>query len=229
MVEYQRVIVLRAVYDDSDLMTDYYHPDHSLEEWYVCDLKGKRVTESKLKKGLVKLPGWLQAFKWCYRRGEDYSMSDHPYGQLRADEGTSFAYGNSWGDTRLVRFILTATSLGIYEMNSSKDKPIPKSREEFQKLLDYESIERQESRVRQVKALQKIQPKIIEESHAIIDGQGFRVLTAEEKASRIEEFLEESARTVREEEGKLKELRAKLRQVIPNRSSEGSDDPFNDI
>jgi len=210
VVEYQRVIVLRAVYDDSDSMTDYYHPDHSLEEWYVCDLQGKRVTEPKLRKALVKLPGWLQAFKWYYRRGEDYSMSDHPYGQLRADEETGFAYENSWGETRLVRFILTATSLKIYEMNNSLDKTMPESREEFQKLLDSKTIERQERMVEQVKALHEVQPKIIEESHAVIDGRGFRVLTIEEKASRIEEFLEENARTVREEEAKLKELRERL-------------------
>jgi len=122
------IITLEAVYDNSDIMTDYFDSDHGIEEWYVCDLQGKVVTEGKLRRAVRLLPEWLQNFNWAFRKGEKYSMSDHPYGQLRVDSGTELRFPCSGGmreRSSPVRFILTACTRSIFEMNDRVDVPIP--------------------------------------------------------------------------------------------------------
>ena len=187
------IIVLKAVFDDSDMMTDYFNSDRPFGEWYVCDLEGKRVTQGKLRKALKRLPEWLKAFKWTFRKGEKYSMSDHYYGQLRADEGTGleikgeFTYSHY---DKPVRFILTATYLETFQMNDSVENPIPETFEEMKRLIEEKQRKWREQRQRAKEHLKKVMPKIIQDSHAIIDGKGFRVLTQEEKDQMIAKYKE---------------------------------------
>jgi len=187
------MVELRAVYDDSDGMTDYFAPNMSLEEWYVCDLKG-RVTEGKLRKALNLLPAWLQTFVWTFRKGEKYSFSDHPYGQLMVNQGVDitldgkYMYGKM---DRSLRFILTASTKSIFTMNDSLDNPIPDSREALIQVVDAWKQRRDETRRIASENMRKNTPKMIQESHAIIDGKGFRELTQEDKDELIEKAKQE--------------------------------------
>jgi len=133
------IIVLEIVYDNSDIRSDYFDSDHPIQRWYVCDVQGKVVCESKLRRAVMKLPDWLRNFNWTYRRGEKYSMSDHPYGQLRVDEGTGLRYPCSHGfdsDTSPVGFILTTTWRDHFEMNDRVDVPIPPTPEAMRAFVE---------------------------------------------------------------------------------------------
>jgi len=141
------IITLEAVYDNSDIMTDYFDRDHGIEEWYVCDLQGKVVTEAKLRRAVFRLPMWLRNFNWTYQRGEKYSMSDHPYGQLRVDSGTDLRFpcsGGFGGGTSPVGFILTSCTRRIFEMNDRVDNPIPQTFEAMKALIESRIKEREE-------------------------------------------------------------------------------------
>lgn len=136
-----RIISLEAVYNNSDLITDYFDGNARLKEWYVEDFNGKKITEAVLRKSLKQLPKWLQEQEWSYQKGEKYSMSDHPYGQLECGlfgewwkvQKASVTTVNSIGDTVPVRFILTLGYLDLFTMNNKKE-PIP-TRAEFEALL----------------------------------------------------------------------------------------------
>jgi len=187
-VKLTKIIVLEAVFDDSDMQSDYFHRDCPLETWYVCDLEGIKVTEAKLVKALRLLPAWLRNYSWRLRKGEDYSMSDHPYHQLRVDTGVGVAILNNWGRRTGLGFILTVTSLRIFEMNHQKDYGIPKTFEDFKYLVSSREREHQERKAKLIEETAKATPKIIQESTAIIDAKGFRILTQEEKDKMIEDF-----------------------------------------
>ena len=118
--EKKRIITIEAVYDNSDLITDYFDNNARLREWYVEDFNGKIVTESKLRKSISKLPKWLQDQTWTFQKGEKYSMSDHPYGQLECT--TNLVTENGISHTVAVRFIVTLGWLDLFQMNNSIDK-----------------------------------------------------------------------------------------------------------
>jgi hypothetical protein len=186
------MIVLRAVFDDSDPMADYYHPDRAIFEWYVCDLEGKMVTEAKLRRALKKLPEWLQGLNWKYQKPAKYSMSNHYFGQLRADEGVGLTvkgeHTYSHCDKPL-RFILTACSKGIFTINNSLNQQIPQSKELLSQMLEAKqqvwSLRNKQTK----EAMEQTVPKIIQESIAIIDEKGFHYLTQEEKCEQTQRFL----------------------------------------
>jgi len=166
------IITLEAVYDNSDIMTDYFDSDHGIEEWYVCDLQGKVVTESKLRRAVRLLPEWLQNFNWAFRRGEKYSMSDHPYGQLRVDSGTELSFPCSrafGGDSSPVRFILTACTRSIFEMNDRVDVPIPPTPEAMRAFIDSKIKEREE-RMEKYKAAREQAKQELQGAKEIVPG-----------------------------------------------------------
>ena len=126
----EHIITLEAVYDSSDLSSDYYSPDTPIKEWFVCEIGTKRVTEEVLRQASRLLPLWLQSKAWSYSRGEKYSMSDHPYGQLRIEQGLGIRYFNH-GQPKNVALILSATTWSIFRMNHKADEEIPWSAEDF--------------------------------------------------------------------------------------------------
>jgi len=141
------IITLEAVYDNSDIMTDYFDRDYPIQRWYVCDVQGKVITESKLRRALRLLPEWLQKFNWTFLRGEKYSISDHPYGQLRVDHGTDLRFpcsGGMGGGMSTVGFILTACTRRIFEMNDRVDNPIPPTYEAMKAFIDSKIKEREQ-------------------------------------------------------------------------------------
>lgn len=173
---YKQIVVLRAVYDDSDIQTDYFNRDRNLDEWFVAHLEGSRVTESKLRRALELLPSWLREFDWTFRKGEKYSMSDHYYGQLRVDKGVGLTVKSSWGREASLGFILTVTSLRVFEMNRKIDTPIPQSLEEIQKLIERKQKEAEERREKAKKRMEENRAQIEAQAHAVIDEKGFRIL-----------------------------------------------------
>jgi len=133
------IIVLEVVYDGSDIMTDYWNPDAPIERWYVCEVQGKAVTEAKMRRALMKLPEWLQKLNWKYRKGEKYSMSDHPYGQLRVDEGTGMRFpcgGTMREGSSPVSYILDTTWEDIFKMNDKLENPIPPTPEAMKAFVE---------------------------------------------------------------------------------------------
>jgi hypothetical protein len=45
---YKRAIILKAVFDDSDPMTDYWYPDRTIFEWIILPIeKSEKITEGK--------------------------------------------------------------------------------------------------------------------------------------------------------------------------------------
>jgi hypothetical protein len=137
------MFVLEAVYDNSDMMTDYFSPDAPIGEWFVHPLQGKVVNEAKLRRVLGALPEWLQSYNWTYRKGEKYSMSNHPYGELRVDS-TDLRFPCSAGGTSSVSFILGVTWQDNFKMNHSLTDPIPESFEAMKAFIDSKIREREE-------------------------------------------------------------------------------------
>lgn len=127
----EQIITLEAVYDSSDLSSDYYSPDTPIKEWFVAEIGTKRVTEEVLRQAAKLLPLWLQQRDWSYRKGEKYSMSDHPYGQLRIDEGLGIRYFNH-GKPKNIALILSATTWSIFRMNHDEYEEIPCNAQEFE-------------------------------------------------------------------------------------------------
>ena len=207
LTEYTKVIVLEAVFDDSDLQTDYWAPDRTLERWYVCDLPGKIVTETKLRMAVAQLPTWLQALTWTFVKGEKYSMSHHYYGQLRAGQnfGLEIEHLASYPcGKRGIEFVLDITHLDTFTMNDTKDKPLPASPDEIQKLIDDKEAKElawrndPERKLRAAKA----HADTIAQSTAVIDGRGFHVYTEQEKKEEIAKVVQKFAPTINEVEQK---------------------------
>jgi hypothetical protein len=142
------IIILEAVYDDSDIRTDYFSPDAPIGKWFVCPLKGKVVNEAKLREALRALPDWLQRDtlwphdRWIYRKGEKYSMSDHPYGQLRVT--TDLRFPCSAGGTSTVSLILGVTWKDLFKSNYSMTDPIPESFDAMKAFVEKKIREREE-------------------------------------------------------------------------------------
>lgn len=203
MTDYKRIIYLEAVFDDSDIMTDYFNRDRPMFEWYICDLEGKRVTEGKLRRALKHLPEWLRAYEWKFRKGEVYSMSDHCYGQLRVDQGVGLTVRgeHTYGHTDSpLRFIITVTSVSCFEMNHSLEDQIPETKQVLSEMLEAKQEEWTLRRKEQKEAIKKAHIETIKTSHAVIDGKGFRVLTEEEKKKQIENYLKQAR--IKEEQKK---------------------------
>ena len=173
---YKLVYVLRATFDDSDIMTDYFNRDRSLDEWFVAQFEGTRVTESKLRRALQQLPSWLREYDWTFQKGEKYSMSDVYYGQLRVDKGVGLTVKNSWNRESSLGFILTVTSLRVFEMNRKIDIPIPQSIDEIKELIERKQRESEECRAEAKKRMEESRAKIEAQAHAVIDEKGFRIL-----------------------------------------------------
>jgi hypothetical protein len=129
----EKIITLEAVYDNSDLMTDYFDHDSGLFEWFVTDMTGAKITEAKLRSALSKLPEWLRTFNWILQKGERYSMSDHPYHQLRADTNTglTFLKNPQIEERKAVRFILSVSHKDIFLMNHKLETSIPQTLDEI--------------------------------------------------------------------------------------------------
>lgn len=198
MTEYLKVIVLEAVFDDSDIQTDYFARDRPLEKWYVCELEGKIVTEPKLRRAIEKLPAWLQALTWSFQKGEKYSMSDHYYGQLRAGQsfGLEIEHLASYPcGKRGIEFLLSVTHLSTFEMNDTKDKPLPASPDEIKKLIDEKEAKELAWRNDPERKLRvaKAHADTIANSTAVIDGRGFHVLTEQEKKEEIAKVMQKVA------------------------------------
>lgn len=185
-----KIIVLEAVYNNSDLMSDYFDSDHRLEEWYVCDLEGKAVTEAKLRRALQHLPKWLRQFNWStYQKGENYSMSDHPHGQLRADEGTGLTTKNALKETVSIRFILTVSYSDIFSWNHKLDDPIPETLEAFKTLIQQrdQETQRREQELKPIR--EEAMRKVVEEATAVIDREGFRILKHETRQVNLTPYI----------------------------------------
>jgi len=163
------IITLEAVYDNSDLRSDYFDRDHGIEEWYVCDLPGKVVTESKLRRAVRLLPEWLQTFNWAFQKGEKYSMSDHPYGQLRADYECGLRFPTTDGGSSFVRFIITACTRSIFEMNDRVDVPIPPTFEAMKAFVESKIREREE-RMEKYKAAREQAKQELQGAKEIVPG-----------------------------------------------------------
>jgi len=203
-----RIVVLEAVFDDSDIMTDYFHRDRPLKEWFVCELEGKVVTEAKLRKALTKLPAWLQAYKWTYQKPEKYSMSDHYYGQLRMDEGTGLTVSKPLtysSETRGVGFILSTTScVDTWKVNHDQNEPLPQSIEEIRRFIE-EKQRKEEERLNDPERklrIAKAHADTIANATAVIDGRGFHVYTEQEKKEEIAKTVQKYAPAINQVEQK---------------------------
>lgn len=197
LVENSRMIVLKIAYDDSDLMTDYFSRDRPFEEYMLTPLDGKVITEAKLRQALKFLPEWIRNNDWKFQKGEKYSMSDHPYGQLRVDTGIGATIkSQSSGCEVGMCFIVTATYLSTFEMNHSVDKKIPESLDILKAQIKAKQEAEEKRREEMKPKIVEAEIKTIESSHAVIDGQGFRVLTPqlkkELKQKVINDFLAEN-------------------------------------
>ena len=167
------IIVLKAVYDNSDFYTDYYCPSQCLNEWFICEMEGKRRTEGKLWKALKLLPEWLKRLTWEYYKGEKFVGARFFYPTLSAKEDLGLKVKNDWGYTVRVRLHITFSSRYWFEANHGINAKIPQSLEEFKQFIE-DWIRRREEKRRQTKEkVAEAMIKTIESSHAIIDGRGF--------------------------------------------------------
>ncbi len=189
----KRIVTLELVYDDSDGMTDYYHPDRTYETWVVCKYQGKRITEPRLRDAIKHLPAWIQALNWTWQKGEPYSMSHHPRGQLRVDGGidselTVKAYGGRSG----MGFLLGTDWLnGLFKANYpnwGSNKP-PASLDELKATVkEKETIRNKPPTIQEQEKRLEGHIREIQSSHAVIGAQGFQVMTEELKAVEIDKL-----------------------------------------
>ena len=198
MTEYTKVIVLEAVFDDSDIQTDYFARDRPLEKWFVTTLEGKIVNEQKLRRAVLLLPSWLQALTWSFQKGEKYSMSDHYYGQLRAGQnfGLDIEHLASYPcGKRGIEFLLSVEHLSTFTMNDKVEIPLPASPDEIKKLIDEKEAKELAWRNDPERKLRiaKGEADTIANSTAVIDGRGFHVLTEQEKKEEIAKVMQKVA------------------------------------
>lgn len=138
-MEYRRIIILRIVYDNSDLQTDYFDNNHPLYDFYVKEMSGKRRTIGKLRRALKLLPELIQRLDW---ENDKTSYGKRFLTSSRVGDKTIKVYrGNSsplW--FTLEYYGLSKDSAFIthnkYERRFSRDK-IPRSLKEFNYLADF--------------------------------------------------------------------------------------------
>lgn len=205
--EYKKIVKLEAVYDNSDIMTDYFARDTPYEQWKICDLDGDRVTEQKLRDALKKCPQWIQALEWTFERGEKYSMSDHPYGQLRHDHSTGVEIRNGYGGgDRPVTLLISISHLWNNAEKSDLDTSIPATIEELRAYIEGKQ-DRKEQEAKALKPQSRENAlKSIQNSQAsyVIDEKGFHPYTQEDKNREIAKLQEEWAREDRQEAEEIK-------------------------
>ena len=133
---YKRAIVLKAVFDDSDPMTDYWHPDKTIFEWEIFPIDVKeRITKNKLLKALRLLPEWLrEKFLWTYVKPEKYAWSPNYYGQLRTVTITGLYVPSKYTYSKSDKPIEFVITVSVFE--EDEKTPIPKSYEEMKELLN---------------------------------------------------------------------------------------------
>jgi len=194
MSENTRIYILRLCYDDSDSMTDYYSPRAWFFSWFVAKFEGKLVTESKLRRALKSCPAWIQKLKWEYKK----TWWKKPFiqsGSMKDDKDDQGIFSRNGKLTqshyeKAYFFCLEETiDNSLFKSNNPDARqPIPQT---FEELYDFVRNKEQErlNHWAKVKEKQKaIMPKVIRESHAVIDGQGFRVLTDLDKEAMIRAF-----------------------------------------
>ena len=185
-MEYEKCIVLEAVYNDSEPQTDYFHRDARLKEWFIAKLEGKKVTEAKLRKALKTLPKWLQEYDWRWEKGEKYSMSDHYYGQLRMDRNTGVYVKKTYGGKAHVRFLLKVSYISKDEMENPEQPP--QSLEEVRRFIEERERKQELKALEMREKAEEAQAEVFKEAVAIIDGNGFHVLTEEDKKEMIQKW-----------------------------------------
>ncbi len=152
--------------------------------------------EPKLRQALRSLPPWMQALNWTWQKGEPYSMSHHPRGQLRVDGGldpelTVKAYGGQSG----MGFILgTGWLNGLFKANHpnwESEKP-PATLDELKaRVKEKESILNKPPTIQEQEKRLEGHIRDIQSSHAVIGAQGFQVMTEELKTLEIEKLRKE--------------------------------------
>lgn len=188
MSEYKKYFVLRVLYNNSDMMTDYYEPRRTLKEWILWPMPGKIVTENKLRRLLKDLPPWLRALKWEYIKAARGSMCYPVYGSL--DSGglgltvPTYNYGTSG-----VWMTLTVTTGRDPELSTD----IPANLEAIRKIVDERNRKEREDReyysspeYKSIQARREVQS--ILNSHAVIGAKGLEVLTPGKKIEKLREI-----------------------------------------
>jgi len=164
-----RKFILRLCYDDSDPMTDYYHPRATFMEWLICDYEGRRTTESKLRRALSRCPEWIRKLTFKYKK----TYYDKPYLESEPIGLTKTrTYG---GYERPFFFIVEDTPL------FSDEGEIPKSIEELKGIVERREREQELKEIQMRERIAKAHADIIKNATAIIDAKGFRILTEQEK------------------------------------------------
>lgn len=173
-MEYQKVIVLEAVYNNSDSQSDYFDRNATLKEWAIELLPGKVVTEAKLRDAVARLPGGFPQLKWTFEKGEQYSMSDHPYGTLESEPLHALRVKATVGDS-CIRLRVTMSHLS--------DKSIKEKGEPFNYAALKAAVDARIQRDQEWEAERKTdaykermraqQIADILRSSAVIDGRGF--------------------------------------------------------
>ncbi|MEM2905054.1 MAG: hypothetical protein QW587_04865 [Candidatus Bathyarchaeia archaeon] len=177
------IIVLRAVFSNSDSQRDYYDPDRTLAEWRITELKAGRVTEALLRGALRLLPGWMQALRWTYRKR---TASNHYYGQLRVEEGLGLTVRNEWGDRVGVGLILEP---GYSRLNPELKPRPPRSLKALNRVIRLYEREAEERERKAREAQSRIMPELIRSATAILDEGGLRVLTRREKEDMARKYI----------------------------------------
>ena len=184
----QRNLVLRAVYNNSDSMTDYYHPDAWFECWYIADMPGKRVSERKLRNAAAILPSWIRDLGFEYERD---------YGRYRLRSGfiPDAAMDIYGGGQRGIQFLVEDSYDSSLDRANGFYKPIPESHEAFMELVEARALKRKADRMEAdshtAKSRRTVsQIKTIMSATAIFDGNGFEVQTPETRVRRILELEE---------------------------------------
>lgn len=173
-MEYQKVIVLEAVYDNSDSQTDYFDGNSRLKEWPLEPLVGKVVTEKKLRDAVARLPGGFPRLRWTFEKGEQYSMSDHPYGSLESEPLHALRVKATVGYS-CIRLRVTMTHLSE---QSTKEKGEPFNYAALKRAVDARNEKDREGEAYRKTGAYKQQQreqelKLIQGSSAVIDGRGF--------------------------------------------------------
>jgi len=206
-----KVIVLEAVYNNSESMVDYFDRYAGLKEWFVCELEGKMVTEAKLRRALRQLPEWLQNLKWDFEKGEKYSMSEHYYGQL-VSSSTDIPVKKIYGGESNLFFLLRVTYVRTFEMNNSKEEGLPQSLEEVRSFVVEKQRRRELKEIETREKMAEINAKITQESHAVIDERGFHVLTERDKKEAIVKLQQDLIK--KQKEDKKKVIRRKYYNLL---------------
>ncbi len=123
-------VVVALVYDNSDMMTDYYHPRSVKHEFFLARMRSQRRQERILREVIARYAD-LKAVEWSWHGSDKYSHSPDCYLKSKGTfeyQGTPFKAYSGQEVTRVwyeIRFVRSGRYLPYHGFHHPSPEPTP--------------------------------------------------------------------------------------------------------